>query len=1152
MGEGDQELRRRIADLEGRLAAAEEEAARGRFFRKIVETAPEIVSVIAPDGRGVYTSPANDRVVGTPPAEVLKENLFELLHPEDLPPVRQKIANMLAAGPGAQERVELRRRHADGRWLHMETSASNQCHDPELGGFVTVGREVTAMVRVRRELVEAEARYRALFEHTSVAVTIRDVDTQQFIDCNSAALRLYGCTRREELAASTPLTFASAVQADGRTSAATLAEYVERAMREGMARMQWTSKRRNGEEFPTEVQTTVITLGGGRRIMQTFIEDVTERRRDEAALRDRARRDDLVGRLSREFVQSSIDVAIPLALEALGAYLGASRVRLRTFSPDGRTLTTLAQWGAEGLPPFPIATQDATAPFVRWIAREVEREGFLLMRDVDKELPPQVRAAAPIQPAPAIRAFLAVPLSQETALTGWIVIDDVKGPHPWTEDEVKAARLVGEIAAVSLRRADAEAKLRRRAARDELLRDVSRRFLNDDPEAAIDATLRSLVKHMGLARAVLFGLDEGSNRLRCTHRWGGVNEGAVFESLEDYPGPDAPRPGESMQDLAERWCAAIQRESGARARHALVGYGGRVFGLLSARTADGEGLREGEAATLSMVGELIAIGRVRSAAEIALARAKEDAIAASRMKSAFLANMSHELRTPLNGVIGMVDLLAGTPLEPRQRRYAQIARSSASLLLSVISDVLDFSKLEAGKLDVASAPFAIGDVLADVGDILSHHAEEKGLALSIESSPELDALYVGDPARIRQVLVNLVANAVRFTPEGKVAVRASIQDAVAAPERVLVRFEVEDTGVGISPEGQSRLFQPFTQLDASTTREHGGTGLGLAICRELVQRMSGAIGVSSVVGRGSTFWFELPLAQVRVEPDSEPRTRARRPVPERISHRDVLRGELVHLTDGTPGRAAHDSERPAAARILLVEDSPINAEVAREILRTAGYAVDLVADGATAVEAVRGRGYDVVLMDCQLPGVDGYEASRRIRATGNTVPIIALTASVTKEDLDRCFASGMTDHVAKPIDARRLLNLVADRLGGGGAPPAAKRATAPPVIDLSRALERLRGDTALLRRIADQFAHVAPDARAALRDAVERRDGGALRFAAHRLRGQASTFDGAALIAAVSALEDAARRENWTAAGGALLTVEAEIDRFLRALVTRC
>jgi len=669
---------------------------------------------------------------------------------------------------------------------------------------------------------------------------------------------------------------------------------------------------------------------------------------------------------------------------------------------------------------------------------------------------------------------------------------------------------------------------------------------------------------------------------------------------------------------------------------------------------------------------------MQRAAQVELSRAKEDAIAASRAKSAFVANMSHELRTPLNGVIGMVDLLSRTPLDGRQRRYVEVARASASLLLSVINDVLDFSKVEAGKLEIDRIEFSFADAAEEVATMLALSAEDKGLELTCRTDPTLAVPLVGDPARVRQVLVNLIANAIKFTARGEVAVSA-IAEEVREGE-TCVRIEVRDTGVGIAPDAQSGLFLPFSQVDASTTRRHGGTGLGLAICRVLVQLMGGEIGVRSTPGVGSTFWCTLRLARaegraaenqaqgaptIRVQATPKRLTGVRvLAVDDNATNREILRGQLMaagmtcdvassgpealakllagvekgrpyelcvldqhmpemdgselarHIKDdpriaatrivmlGSIGRPidhqelgrlgivewvtkpvwraqllraisgaldgrrasslaedpAREQSPPSAAgaRLLLVEDVAINAEVAGEILRMAGYAVDVAVDGLQAVELVRGGGYDLVLMDCQLPGIDGFEATRRIRAlevSGSTarqaLPILALTASASTEDVERARQAGMDDHIAKPIDVRRLLGTVAKHV----VPKAASRSTddgggttAPGVVNLTRALDRLQGNRDLLARIVSQFREEAGAARVRLREGLDRRDASAVRYAAHRLRGQALSLDAGQLVAALGGLEAAVAREDWGATGDALREVEDEVGLLLRAL----
>ena len=394
------------------------------------------------------------------------------------------------------------------------------------------------------------------------------------------------------------------------------------------------------------------------------------------------------------------------------------------------------------------------------------------------------------------------------------------------------------------------------------------------------------------------------------------------------------------------------------------------------------------------------------------ARAKQQAEDASRTKSEFLANMSHEIRTPMNGVLGMTELLLDTSLSETQRRYAQNVHHSGEALLHIINDILDFSKMEAGKMRLEAVDFDARKTTEEVIELMGTRARLKGLELVCAIEPEVPAAVRGDPGRLRQVLVNLIGNAVKFTERGRVVVTVSRVDAGgsgAAGESCVVQFAVRDSGIGISAEAQTRLFKAFSQADGSTSRRFGGTGLGLVISKQLAELMGGEIEIESRPGTGSTFSFTAALALGVTDFGASERCEPR-----------VLSG------------ATETFSRAASRRALLVEDNRVNQEIGKAMLSKLGYHVDLAADGRAGVEAALSRHYDVVLMDCQMPEMDGYQATAAIRAheldtegrapssLARRTPIIALTANAMKGDRERCLAVGMDDYLAKPFRLEQL------------------------------------------------------------------------------------------------------------------------------------
>jgi signal transduction histidine kinase/DNA-binding response OmpR family regulator len=669
---------------------------------------------------------------------------------------------------------------------------------------------------------------------------------------------------------------------------------------------------------------------------------------------------------------------------------------------------------------------------------------------------------------------------------------------------------------------------------------------------------------------------------------------------------------------------------------------------------------------LILIAVYLVVGREmseRKKVELELACARDGAEAASRAKGDFMANVSHEIRTPMNAILGMTELTLDTELAPQQRENLQVVKSATDSLLSIINDLLDFSKMEAGKLSLGTEDFGLRDHLADTLGLLGLKAVDKGLELSCRVAPEVPDRIMGDPSRLRQILVNLVGNAVKFTEKGDVVVEVDIAN--RSERRVELHFRVTDTGIGIRPEKREMVFAPFTQADGSTTRLYGGTGLGLAISKQLVELMGGRLWVESELGQGSTFHFTATFAESDQEAGPKPASLAslrglrvlvvddnavnRRILEEILTFWELIprvveggeqavvelaraqdAGEpysLVLLDALMPGmdgfsvaqrikkdlalnttvilmltssdrqgfadlarsagiaaclnkpihqnklleailQAFHQIPKPIAKadsgtialprerplRILMAEDNPHNQRVATLILAKSGHFVTVAANGLEAVEALKQNTFDLILMDLQMPLMDGLQATAAIRSaeagTSRRVPIIAMTAHAMKEDQSRCLAAGMDGYLSKPIQARTILKAIKDCLdrepplseqrdeAGGAAEP----------IDFVAALDRVDGDRAFLAEMAEILRKELPVQMAEIREALIQGRTSDVIEPTHKLKNWAGNFVAETMFAALTRLEALGQAGRLEGALAALPELETEAERLSSAL----
>jgi PAS domain S-box-containing protein len=868
-----------------------------------------------------------------------------------------------------------------------------------------------------------------------------------------------------------------------------------------------------------QLQDKAIPWTDGRLVRLEVGIDINERKEAEKALESRIHELSVLNEITRT-VSSATNISEMLKRTAgmMTRLFGAHGTLISLFSPDMRELKVLAHHLREDVRHkgelSGLSLRISKSPGGRQI---IENRRSLVITDARTN-----SLSEPFQKlieARDISCLMSIPLQTRGKIIGIMTLSDDRTGREFSDDEVRLAETIaGQIAG-----AIENAKLFEEARKTGDLLDKTQQT------TGVGGWELDISDRDAVGTQLLVLTRTGSDLLEIPYDY----QMTIFQGIETFI-------AEEHQQMARQTFGKLLNAGAPYEMEIqMISSRGRRFWTRMLGQAHWD---EGRIVKVS--------GTFQDIHESRLAR--EALAKANQAKSEFLANMSHEIRTPLNAIINMNRFLLNTELSPEQREYAQNARISSDALLSLINDILDFSKIEAGKLELEHLDFNLLSVIDDALHILSPKADEKGLALTHKTEPNISPALRGDPGRLRQILLNFMSNAVKFTEKGRVSLRVSQEPGTG--DHPTLRFEVSDTGIGISEAQKEALFKSFSQADVSTTRKYGGTGLGLAISRKLAEMMGGDVGVESRENEGSTFWFTATFEKgaAASAPSSEP-------VP------PAQAADSPQSSSLTP----HHSEIPA--KILVVEDNPMNQKVAGIMLRQMGFSSDIAESGQEAIDILSETLYDLVLMDIQMPDMDGVEATRHIRNSDSEmrhVPVIALTANAMKGDRERYLDAGMNGYLAKPVQPDELLSEIRQHLATKGAASEISAQSSPPdpgksdrsassdtgfslsdfgeIIDPDEFLTRMRGKEAFCLKLLKMFADILPEKIESLRTALAGHHATNTALEAHSIRGMSANIAARGLPEIAREIEIAARKGEMAKAQSLLRPLLGATERFLQ------